>query len=85
MAHFVSAWYYTYLVQTHVLFVHEMWGAGAAQSTQQTGLVARASWLWDALKREVLTTFVLYKLVAVICVLVAHPDVRVLNYSFFEQ
>jgi len=24
IAHYLSAWYYTYLVQTHVLFVHEM-------------------------------------------------------------
>lgn len=36
LAHYIVAWYYTYLVQTHVMFVHEMWAADMNRAIQQT-------------------------------------------------
>lgn len=85
LAHGVAAWYYLYLVQTHILFVHEMWVATAAPNTQQSANGSRGNWIWDALKREVPTAFGLYVGIALVCLLIAHPDARVVNYSFFEH
>lgn len=85
IAHYLSAWYYTYLVQTHVTFVHEMWDASGQRSTQQNNLTPKASWVWDAIKKEVLFMFSLYLGGMLGFFLLAHPDVHVVNYSFFEQ
>ena len=85
IAHYISAWYYTYLVQAHVLFIHEMWDASSNRSTQQTTSTPKGSWVWDAIKKEVLTMFALYKGLAILYLLMLHPDVHVVNYGFFEQ
>jgi ubiquinol-cytochrome c reductase cytochrome b/c1 subunit len=85
IAHYISAWYYTYLVQAHVLFIHEMWDASSNRSTQQTTSTPKGSWVWDAIKKEVLTMFALYKGLAILYFFMLHPDVHVVNYGFFEQ
>lgn len=43
VAHYISAWYYLYLVQTHILFVHEMWDADSNRSTQLNTSSPKAS------------------------------------------
>jgi hypothetical protein len=35
VAHYISAWYYVYLVQVHILFVHEQWKASAEETAKQ--------------------------------------------------
>jgi quinol-cytochrome oxidoreductase complex cytochrome b subunit len=85
VAHYISAWYYLYLVQTHVMFIHEMWDADSNRSTQLNTSTPKASWGWDALKKEVMSMFVLYKGIALLYFLMAHPDAKVVNYAFFEQ
>ena len=85
IGHYVSAWYYTYLVQAHVVFIHEMWDASANRSTQLTTSTPKGSWLWDALKKEVLTMFALYKALALLFFFMLHPDTHVINYNYFEQ
>lgn len=86
LAHYVTAWYYTYLVQAHVIFIHEMWDADANRSAQLTAAAPKGSWLWDAFKKEVLTMFALYKTIAILCYVTSHPDVaHALCYGFFEQ
>jgi len=85
IAHYLSAWYYTYLVQAHVVFIHEMWDASANRSTQLTTSTPKGSWVWDAIKKEIMTMFALYKGLAILFFFMLHPDVHVVNYSFFEQ
>lgn len=85
VAHYLSAWYYTYLVQAHVVFIHEMWEATSARSLQQTTTTPKGAWLWDALKKEVMCMFALYKALALVFLAMLHPDTRVVNYGFFEQ
>lgn len=52
---------------------------------QQSTNSPKGAWVWDALKKEVMTMFALYKAIAVFFLLMMHPDPRVVNYSFFEQ
>lgn len=62
-----------------------MWDASSNRSTQQTTSTPKGSWVWDAIKKEVLTMFALYKSLAVLYLFMLHPDVHVVNYGFFEQ
>ena len=45
IGHYISAWYYTYLVQAHVVFIHEMWDASSNRSTQLTTSTPKGSWV----------------------------------------
>jgi len=64
VAHYVIAYYYTYLVQLHLMYIHEMWDADANQSAHQDTTSPKYTWLWDALKKEVMTMFALYLVLA---------------------
>lgn len=85
VAHYVVAWYYTYLVQLHVMFIHEAWDADSNVSSQQDSTTPKQSWIWDALKKEALLMFALYAVVMSLFTALGHPDARVVNYNFFEQ
>jgi hypothetical protein len=67
------------------MFIHEMWDADSNQSAQQDSSAPKLSWVWDALKKEVLTMYTLYVALFTVFLLMAHPDTRVVNYGFFEQ
>lgn len=84
-AHYISAWYYLYLVQSHILFVHEMWDADSDRSTQQATFTPKSTWVWDAIIKEGMTMLALCIFLSVVFFVYVHPDNRVVNYSFFEQ
>jgi len=45
VAHYVIAYYYTYLVQLHLMYIYEMWDADANQSSQQDTVNPKYTWL----------------------------------------
>lgn len=45
VAHYVCAWYYTYLLQLHVMFIHEAWDADSNLSAPQDGHTPKMAWL----------------------------------------
>lgn len=85
VGHYISAYYYTYLVQLHVMYIHEMWDADANQSTHQDTTSPKFSWIWDAFKKEVMCMFSVYLGLALVFSTWLYPDFYVVNYSFFEQ
>ena len=85
VAHYISAYYYTYLVQLHVMYVHEMWDADANQSSHQDTSSPKYTWIWDAMAKELLMTFSIYLTLALVFFSWLHPDMYVLNTTFFEQ
>lgn len=85
IAHYVCAWYYTYLIQLHVMFIHEAWDADSNLSAPQDGQTPKLSWLWDSLKKEVLSMFTLYVVLMTWFVGLSYPDAQTVNYTFFEQ
>jgi quinol-cytochrome oxidoreductase complex cytochrome b subunit len=60
IAHYLAAYYYTYLLQLHVMYIHESWDSESAHSTQQDSTTPKFSWVWDALKKEASTMFLFY-------------------------
>jgi len=85
VAHYVVAWYYIYLVQVHVLFIHEAWDADSGTSAPQDGASPKLSWVWDALQREAALMAALYVFFMSYFTYSGHPDPRVVNFNFFEQ
>lgn len=85
IAHYVCAYYYTYLLQLHVMFIHEAWDADAGQSAQLESLGPKLTWLWDALKKEGMVMAAACFMLLTGFLKMANPDKRVVNYSFFEQ
>lgn len=85
LAHYICAYYYTYLLQLHVMFIHEAWDPDSNLSAPQDSQAPKLSWLWDSLKKEVLSMFTLYLVLMTWFVALSYPDARTVNYSFFEQ
>lgn len=85
IAHYVIAWYYIYLVQTHVMFIHEMWDIDSGLSEPQEGNTPKGSWVFDALQKEAAMMLFLYILSMTIILRQTHPDLKVVNFNFFEQ
>lgn len=85
IAHYVAAWYYLYLVQTHVMFIHEMWDADSGLSSPQESNSPKSGWVIDALQKEATFMFILYLFLMSWCVYASHPDLKPVNFNFFEQ
>lgn len=45
VAHYVVAWYYIYLVQVHVVFIHEAWDADSGTSAPQDNASPKLTWV----------------------------------------
>jgi len=43
VAHYCIAWYYLYLVQAHVMYIHEMWDLDSGTSSPQDGSTPKPS------------------------------------------
>lgn len=60
IAHYLVAWYYLYLIQLHLLFVHDGWEAKSQRAVIQETTSPKSSWGWDALKKEFAIMATLY-------------------------
>jgi ubiquinol-cytochrome c reductase cytochrome b/c1 subunit len=85
IAHYLISLYYTYLLQLHVMYIHESWDAESAQSSQQDYILPKMSWLWDSLPKEAATMFTAYTVLMTWFIYLAYPDLCTVNYTFFEQ
>ncbi len=85
VAHYVVAWYYTYLVNVHVMFIHEMWDADCGTSAPQDGNTPKASWGLDALQREAAMMVALYVGAMSYFVHLRRSQKRTVDFGFFEQ
>jgi quinol-cytochrome oxidoreductase complex cytochrome b subunit len=85
VAHYVVAWYYAYLVQVHVVFIHEAWDPDSGTSAPQDSAAPKMAWLLDGLQREAALTCTLYVFFMGHFTRTGHPDARVISFSFFEQ
>lgn len=83
--HYILAYYYIFLVQLHIMFIHESWDADSTHSSQQDSNTPKMSWLWDSLKKEVTLMWSFYVMLMLFFLWLSYPDKRVVNYNFFEQ
>lgn len=85
IAHYVIAWYYIYLVQTHVMYIHEMWDMDSGLSAPQEATTPKSSWVVDAFQKEASMMIALYLGLMSWCAYASHPDLKPVNFNFFEQ
>lgn len=85
VAHYCTAWYYFFLVQTHVMYIHEMWSPDSGASAPQENTSPKSSWSLDALQREALMMFFLYCNLMIIVTKRGHPNTLPVDFTFFEQ
>jgi len=85
VAHYVIAWYYTYLVQAHVLYIHEMWDLDSGTSAPQDNSSPKLSWAFDSLQRESMMMVGLYIFFMTRFTMEQHPTPRPIEFYFFEQ
>jgi len=83
IAHYISAYLYTFLVQLHLLYIHEMWDADADLSTQQDSSTPKLTWLWDALMRENLFGVGAYLFFFMQFLTDLYPSQYAVNFTFF--
>lgn len=85
IAHYLIAWYYIYLVQNHVMYIHEMWDADSNISENQETNTPKGSWILDALQKEATMMLILYIFLMTLILKETHPDLKPVNFNFFEQ
>jgi hypothetical protein len=83
--HYVLAYYYIFLVQLHIIYIHESWDADSFDSSQQDTIMPKMSWFWDSLKKEITSMWSFYLILSTFFLWISYPDARVVNYNFFEQ
>lgn len=85
VAHYISAWYYIYLVQIHVMFIHEMWDLDSGLSAPQDGSTPKAGWFLDAVQREYAMMVSIYFFFMTYFTYKSHQTKKPVDYGFFEQ
>lgn len=85
IGHYVIAWYYFYLVQVHVMFVHEMWDLESTASAPQDQYSPKGNWLIDAMQREASVMVFLYIFIMTYFTYLSHMTTRPVDFNFFEQ
>jgi quinol-cytochrome oxidoreductase complex cytochrome b subunit len=82
--HYLTPWYYLYLIQLHVLFCHESWDSDSGESTYEDKSGTYISWFYDALLKEVQDAWYWVGLVF-LYFWFHHFQAHTVNYFFFER
>jgi hypothetical protein len=53
LLHYLSPWYFYYLVQLHTLYCHENWDSDADKNVYEDKSIMILSWYYDALLKEI--------------------------------
>jgi len=85
LIHYILAYYYIFLVQLHIMFIHESWDADSYDSSQLDTVTPKLSWLWDSFQKEISSMLTFYIFFGTFFLWISYPDMRVINYNFFEQ
>lgn len=82
--HYISPWYFYYLVQIHTLYCHESWDSDSDKNVYEDKTVMILAWYYDALTKEVSDAVSMVKYVFGIF-LIHHYDVMPVLFQFFEK
>jgi len=82
--HYLTPWYYLYLIQLHILFCHESWDSDSGENTYEDKSGSYISWFYDAFLKEIqdalYITIFFYFLFSD-----HHFDAYTVNFFFFEK
>jgi len=82
--HYITPWYYLYLIKVHVMFCHEGWDSDSEKGVYEDKSNTWITWFYDAFWKEIQDSWNI-----VICVYCYfnfhHFDLNSVAYSFFER
>lgn len=82
--HYLTPWYYLYLVQVHIMFCHEGWDSDSGEGVKEDKSGTYISWFYDALLKEIQDAWYWIIITSVIFwmhYLLPHT----INYFYFER
>lgn len=82
--HYVTPWYYIYLVKIHILFCHEGWDSRSSKNVFENKISALISWWNDAFHKETSDALVMV-LVSYLYFWSHFIEISALKYYFFER
>ena len=82
--HYLTPWYYLYLVQMHVLFCHESWDSDSGEVSYEDKTGDYVGWKVDNLHKEESEAWLLISCILIFAAL-HHMQPKTLSYSFFER
>lgn len=84
LLHYITPWYYLYLVKLHIMFCHEGWDSDSEKNTYEDKNNSWMSWFYDAFWKEIQDSWHL-----LVCTYayfwLHHFDVSSVAYFFFER
>ena len=84
MLHYLTPWYYLYLVKLHILFCHEGWDSDSEKSIYEDKFSLWITWFFDAFHKELQDSWNI--LMAFITYFWAHHfEIDSVAYYFFER
>lgn len=84
MLHYITPWYYLYLVKLHIFFCHEGWDAKAAKNVFENKISNLVSWWYDAFHKETNDALIIV-IMSYLYFLSHYIEIAALKYYFFER
>ena len=82
--HYLTPWYYLYLIVLHLMFCHESWDSDSGENTLEDKSGTYISWFYDAFLKEIQDAWY-WTLFVFVYFWVHHFNPSTVNYFFFER
>jgi quinol-cytochrome oxidoreductase complex cytochrome b subunit len=84
LLHYLTPWYYLYLILLHVMFCHESWDSDSGETTLEDRSGTYISWFYDAFLKEIQDAWY-WTLFVFVYFWIHHFNPSTVNYFFFER
>jgi ubiquinol-cytochrome c reductase cytochrome b subunit len=84
LLHYLTPWFYLYLIQVHVMFCHESWDTDSGENTLEDKSSTYVAWFYDAFLKEIQDAWFWTQFVFVYFIL-HHFNASTVTYHFFER
>ena len=84
LLHYLTPWYYLYLILLHVMFCHESWDSDSGEATLEDRSGTYISWFYDAFLKEIQDAWY-WTLFVFVYFWIHHFNPSTVNYFFFER
>jgi len=82
--HYLTPWYYLYLIQLHMFFCHESWDADSGEQVYEDKSGTYLSWFYDAMLKEFQDAWY-WVIYVFIYFFLHHFNAATINFFFFER
>lgn len=84
LLHYITPWYYLYLVKLHIMFCHEGWDSDSEKGTYEDKSTSWVTWFYDAFWKEIQDSW--HIVICTYCYFYLHHfDIHSTAYHFFER